>query len=240
MNNLRLNLIRNLFLGNYAVKIVQPKVYLNHVRYLNYKTPVNRPKVFTPTTLPVTNANKHLKVNLLDEKDKDLGEMRLESAKELADSRNLKLVIIEESSTPPKFKIMSGHDLYQLQMKYRDSYKDNVKEPKLKEIDVNLGIDDHDLDIKLKMLRNFYEKGCTVKFKVLSKIINKKVSIDFYSLIIICTLFKNFFSQDKNIPKLQEDFIKKLKTIVTFGKLDIEKQTENIIIFSLSPEKNVK
>ena len=81
--------------------------------------------------------------------------MRLDKAKELADTKGYKLVITEDSTTPPKFKLMSGHDLYQLQMKFRETLKDNVKEPKLKEIDVNLGIDDHDLDIKVKMLKNF-------------------------------------------------------------------------------------
>lgn len=171
----------NLFIGKYLNHLIipiknQPAInYLNFNRYLNYKTPVNRPKMFTPSTLPVTNANKHLKVNLFDDKDIDLGEMRLDKAKELADTKGLKLVITEDSTTPPKFKLMSGHDLYQLQMKFRETLKDNVKEPKLKEIDVNLGIDDHDLDIKVKMLKNFYDKGCTVKFKVSSKIINKRV-----------------------------------------------------------------
>lgn len=169
----QLNLIRNIILGNYNV--TQPKVDLT--RYLNYKTPVNRPKVFTPTTLPVTNANKHLKVVLSDNKDVDLGEMRLEKAKELAESKNLKLVIVEENSTPPKFKLMSGKELHELQMKYRDTNRENTKETKVKEIEVNLGIDDHDLDIKLKMLRNFYDKGYTVKFKISSRILNKKVTL---------------------------------------------------------------
>ena len=160
-------------------------------RFLHYKTPVNRTKAFRPSTLPVTNANKHLVINLFDEKNIDLGEMRLDKAKELADSKELKLVITDEISSPPKFKLMTGNELFQLQIKYRDDFKENVKEPKTKEIEVNLGIDDHDLDIKLKMLKNFFEKGYSVKFKVTSRIINKKVfiiilsKIDKYCLIFL-------------------------------------------------------
>jgi translation initiation factor IF-3 len=195
MNKIRfghLSLLRNFYQNNnfkknafYNLQIVKSIDYgekdLVFSRFLHYKTPVNRPKAFRPSTLPVTNANKHLIINLIDEKDIDLGEIRLDKAKDIADSKELKLVIIDEVSSPPKFKLMNGNDLYQLQIKYRDDYKENVKEPKTKEIEVNLGIDDHDLDIKLKMLKNFFEKGYSIKFKVTSRIINKKVCSIIYA-----------------------------------------------------------
>ncbi len=195
MNKIRfghLSLLRNFYQNNnfkknalYNLQIVKSIDYgekdLVFSRFLHYKTPVNRPKAFRPSTLPVTNANKHLIINLIDEKDIDLGEIRLDKAKDIADSKELKLVIIDEVSSPPKFKLMTGNDLYQLQIKYRDDYKENVKEPKTKEIEVNLGIDDHDLDIKLKMLKNFFEKGYSIKFKVTSRIINKKVCSIIYA-----------------------------------------------------------
>jgi translation initiation factor IF-3 len=176
----RLNIIRNIIFKSATSNSVVPIINNNKFeikRYLNYKTPVNRTKTFSPTTIAVTNANKHLIIDLFDENNVNLGQMRLDKAKELADGKNLKLVITEETSAPPKFALMNGHSLYQLQMKYREANKDNVKEQKFKEIEVNLGIDDHDLDIKIKMLKNFFEKGDLIKFKVLSKIINKKVML---------------------------------------------------------------
>ena len=44
--------------------------------------------------------------------------------------------------------------------------------------------------------------------------------------------------KDKNIPKLQEDFIKKMQDLVTFTKLEMEKKTEKIIIFSIGTDKS--
>ena len=176
---LRLNIMRNIiFKSPTKFNSVVPLCIINNneiKRYLQYKTPVNRTKTFSPTTIAVTNANKHLIINLFDENNVDLCEMRLDNAKYLADGKKLKLVVTEETSSPPKFTLMNGHSLFQLQMKYREINKENAKEQKTKEIEVNLGIDDHDLEIKIKMLKHFFEKGDLIKFKVLSKIINKKV-----------------------------------------------------------------
>ena len=44
--------------------------------------------------------------------------------------------------------------------------------------------------------------------------------------------------KEKNIPKLQEEFIKKIKSLITFAKLEVEKHTENVIIFSIESDKN--
>ena len=43
--------------------------------------------------------------------------------------------------------------------------------------------------------------------------------------------------KDKNIPKLQEDFIKKMQSLVTFTKLEVEKKTNNMITFSIGSER---
>jgi translation initiation factor IF-3 len=96
----------------------------------------------------------------------------MEKAKEMANKSELKLVIVDDKESPPKFKLMTGNQLYKSQM----TTKDAVKAPKSKEIDINLGISDHDLDTKMKMLHNFHEKGHPVTIKIMSKIINKKVS----------------------------------------------------------------
>jgi translation initiation factor IF-3 len=144
---------------------------------INYKTPTNRAKKFSPTTVPVTKANAHLEIHLFDDKDSDLGKVRMSEAKQLAEKRELKLVITDESCSPPRFKLMSGAELFKLQMKTKESDADNaVKNLKEKEVDFNLGISDHDFDIKMKMVANFHERGHAVKIKVISKIANKSVN----------------------------------------------------------------
>ncbi|RNA35400.1 translation initiation factor IF- mitochondrial [Brachionus plicatilis] len=183
---------------------------------INYKTPTNRTKVFKPTTVAVTNANKHLQIELSGNDEKNLGRMSMERAKELADKSELKLVLVDESCSPPKFKLMTGHELYKAQIKIRDEHKndsDTNRVMKEKEIDMNLAISDHDLDIKIKMAHNFYDKGHPIRIKIISKIQNKK---------------------EKNIPKLQEEFLEKLKKLINFAKFKIEKMNENQILIQIS------
>ena len=88
--------------------------------------------------------------------------------------------MIDEAPSPPHGKLITGKELYELQIKYRHSEeRANLKLPKEKEVDMNIGIDVHDLDIKLNMIKNFVEKGHPVIIKIDSKIKNNKVSLIF-------------------------------------------------------------
>ncbi len=142
-----------------------------------YKTPFNSGKAFAPTTVSVSKAIKHLKINLLDQDGKDLGEMNLESADKLAHGKELKLVIIDQTSSPVKFKLMNGTALYELQKEYKEINKDAVKQLKIKEMEFNLGIEKNDFDIKVKLIKQFYEKGHAINILVKSKINRKDVNI---------------------------------------------------------------
>ena len=140
-----------------------------------FKTPINRAKAFSPTTVNVGKGNKHLLVNLFDEIDNDLGKISLDEANELAKIKELKLVIVDEECSPVKFKLMNGNSLYKLQREYRETNKDFVKEAKEKEVRFKLGIDENDFAIKKKMIQQFYEKGYSVKIIIKSQIARKFV-----------------------------------------------------------------
>lgn len=175
-----------------TVSTGQSRLLLTNARAysINYKTPTNRAKIFKPTTVAVTNANKHLQIELAGNDDKNLGRVTMEKAKELAEQSDFKLVIVDENCSPPKFKLMTGHELYKAQIKVRDEHKNDPDEPKIskeKEIDINLGISDHDLDIKIKMMHSFYEKGHPIKIKIISKIQKKRVNLNFFFLIYFLT-----------------------------------------------------
>jgi translation initiation factor IF-3 len=145
--------------------------------------------LFRPSTIAVTKANEHLIVNLLDQDDVDLGKMRMGEAKIIAIEKDLKLVIIDESTKPPKFKLMNGNELCQYQLKHRDEKRAEkeagVKSLKEKEVEINLGISDHDLGIKVKMIQNFYDKGNPIKIKIKSVIAGKSVSFFFFKHLFI-------------------------------------------------------
>jgi len=181
------------------------------------KTPFNSTKHFQPSSVGVTKANRHLKVELTDHSGRPLGKMSLREANEKAVSVQLKLVILSEETDPPQFKLMTGKELFKLQMESKDEARDakGLEQPKPKEITVNLGIEDHDLDIKLKMLKNFHEKGHPVKFVVTSRIMHKS---------------------EKNIPKLQEQFVERLGSLAPFAKFKEEKKTNNKVVLSVEPK----
>lgn len=153
------------------------KLVITEVKPLNpfFKTPVNRAKAFSPTTVNVGRGNKHLLINLFDEIDNDLGKISLEAANELAKKKELKLVIIDDVCSPVKFKLMNGNNLYKMQREYRETNKDFVKETKEKEVRFKLGIDENDFAIKKKMIHQFYEKGHLVKIIIKSQIARKFV-----------------------------------------------------------------
>ena len=113
----------------------------------------------------------------------------MQEAKNKADLAGLKLVIIDDQSAPPQFKLMKGSELYQLQMKAKDESrveKESSNKPmKEKEVEINLGISDHDLDTKLKMINNFYTKGHSIKIILRSQIFQKQVFIHLF-LLQIC------------------------------------------------------
>lgn len=91
-------------------------IHLSHTYTVDYKTPTNSHKVFRPTTVAVTKQNKHLEVDLSDENGQEIGKVRLAVADQMAKTKNLRLVIMNESTSPPKFRLLHGSDLVKLQM----------------------------------------------------------------------------------------------------------------------------
>ena len=168
------NLLRNGFLFTNLARLSSSSS--SSTTTTTYKTPLNSKKTFEPNTVAVTKANKHLNVELFDERETSLGKVSLEAAKEMADSKLLKLVCVDEGDdqTVPKFRLMNGKDLHKLRMEMKENSKKDkaegkVKNVKEKEIDLNLAIDDHDLGIKLRAAEQMYSKGHLVHIKVLSK-----------------------------------------------------------------------
>ncbi len=151
---------------------------LNSARFFtDYKSPVNAGKNFKPQQIPISKQNQHLLVQVFGQNNEDLGVLSLGKAKEKANSSNLKLVMIDETPSPPHAKFLTGKELYELQIKAKREKQesDSTKISKEKEVDMNLGIEEHDLETKMKMIKNFVEKGHPTTIKIDSKIHNKKV-----------------------------------------------------------------
>ena len=122
----------------------------------------SKKKILKPSVIPVSKGNAHLKIRLFDENDVEIGPMNMNEAQNTAIEKNLKLVLVNEEMSPPKFRLMKGSELVQEQLKKRDeikALKANSHDSKEKDILLNLKVADYDLSYKIKSIQEFYDKG---------------------------------------------------------------------------------
>lgn len=89
--------------------------------------------------------------------------MKISEAHELADKANLDLVCMNGSVNPPVCKIMDYGKYKFDAIKKEKEAKKNQKVTELKEIQLSMTIDTHDLEVKAKHGKRFLEDGNKVK-----------------------------------------------------------------------------
>lgn len=89
--------------------------------------------------------------------------MKISEAHELADKANLDLVCMNGSANPPVCKIMDYGKYKFDAIKKEKEAKKNQKVTELKEIQLSMTIDAHDLEVKAKHGKRFLEGGNKVK-----------------------------------------------------------------------------
>ena len=89
--------------------------------------------------------------------------MSLASAHEIADKANLDLVCMNNSANPPVCKIMDYGKYKFDSIKREKEAKKNQKVVELKEVQLSMTIDTHDLEVKAKHGKRFLEDGNKVK-----------------------------------------------------------------------------
>ncbi|HOJ71620.1 MAG TPA: translation initiation factor IF-3 [Syntrophorhabdaceae bacterium] len=118
------------------------------------------------------NINEKIKVRevrLIDENGKQLGIVPTIDAIRMARERDLDLVEVSPKATPPVCKIMDyGKYKYQLAKKAQEAKKKQTV-IQIKEIKLGLKIEQHDLDFKIKHIREFLNEGNKVKVIVMFK-----------------------------------------------------------------------
>ena len=92
-----------------------------------------------------------------------LGILPLREALEAAEARQLDLVEVSPTATPPVCRIMDyGKFKYQTSKKQQEAKKKQVQ-VQVKEVKIRPKTDDHDLDFKIKHVRRFLEEGNKAK-----------------------------------------------------------------------------
>ena len=106
------------------------------------------------------------KVRVIDEDKKQIGILTVPEALALAREKELDLVAISPTADPPVCRILDyGKYLYSLQKKAHEAQKMQRK-IHIKEIKFTPVIGEHDIDVKLKKIKEFLDEGNKVKVTI--------------------------------------------------------------------------
>jgi len=105
-------------------------------------------------------------VRLIDSNGEQIGIVPIKKAMEMAESKQLDLVMIAQKATPPVCKIMDYNKyLYEVAKREKEAKK-NQKVINIKEIRFSPNIEEHDIGVKAKNAQKFLKDGDKVKVTV--------------------------------------------------------------------------
>lgn len=108
-----------------------------------------------------------LKVLVIDDEGKKVGVMMTRDAVELARSKGLDLVEVAPEADPPVTRIMDyGKHLYVQQKRDREARKKQVHQ-RVKEVKLRIKTEEHDIQTKLRHIRDFLQEQDKVKLTVM-------------------------------------------------------------------------
>ena len=116
--------------------------------------------------MPINGQIKEKEVQVIGENGEKIGVLSIEKAIELAEEKDLDLVLVAPNATPVVCKIMNyGKYKFEQAKKEKESRK-NQKTVEIKEIRVTPNIGEHDFGFKSKNAKTFLESGNKVKLTV--------------------------------------------------------------------------
>jgi translation initiation factor IF-3 len=114
----------------------------------------------------INEAIRDKEIRVITADGEQLGIIPTKQALEIAEAKELDLVMIAPQAKPPVCKIMDyGKYLYELQKKEKEARK-KQKVIVIKEVRISPNIDDHDLNVKAKNAEKFLKDGDKVKVTV--------------------------------------------------------------------------
>ena len=116
--------------------------------------------------LPINDRIRAKEVQLISETGEKLGVKSLTEAIELAEERDLDVVLVATNANPPVCKLMNYGKYKFEQAKREKEAKKKQKTLEIKEIRVTPNIEEHDFGFKTKNARKFLEDGNKVKVTV--------------------------------------------------------------------------
>jgi len=160
---------------------------------------------------------KAKEVRLVDQDGKQIGILPLQEALRIAEERGLDLVEVAPNANPPVCKLLDyGKFLYEMKKKEKEAKKKQREHSmEVKDINLSLRIDEHDLKVKLKQMREFLEDGDKVRVRI------------------------RFRGRENIHPELGNRLVNKIvESLSNCGQLEGQPKKEgDFLIFSLLPKK---
>ena len=114
--------------------------------------------------MPVNRQIREKEVQVIGETGEKIGILPIDTAIEIAEEKNLDLVLVAPNAKPVVCKIMNYGKYKFEQAKREKESRKNQKSVEMKEIRVSSNIGEHDFNFKSKNARGFLEAGNKVKF----------------------------------------------------------------------------
>ncbi|KAM4521820.1 translation initiation factor IF-3, mitochondrial isoform 1-T3 [Odontesthes bonariensis] len=97
-------------------------------------------------------------IQVISETGENLGIMHRADVIRVMDEKSLKLVLLSEHKEPPVYRLMSGKQIHEEQLKLREKNKTKAAPVQMKELAFSAGIASHDLTTKLKQVETWLDK----------------------------------------------------------------------------------
>ncbi|XP_034383500.1 translation initiation factor IF-3, mitochondrial isoform X2 [Cyclopterus lumpus] len=120
----------------------------------------------------------HREIQVISETGENLGTMHRADVIKILDERGLKLVLLSESKDPPVYRLMSGKQIHEEQLKLREKQKAKAAPVLVKELTFSSGIAAHDLSTKMKQVESWLEKKNHVRITLRSGRRGSAVDLD--------------------------------------------------------------
>ena len=121
---------------------------------------------FIKQELPINSQIRAASIQLIDEQGQKLGVMTPKEALEIAEEKNLDLVMVSNNTDIPVCKIMNYGKYKFEQAKKEKESKKKQKTVEIKEIRITPGIEEHDFNFKAKNAKKFIQEGIKVRITV--------------------------------------------------------------------------
>ncbi|NWI52572.1 IF3M factor, partial [Calyptomena viridis] len=106
-------------------------------------------------------------LHVISQDGESLGNMHRAEALKLMDQHGLKLVLLRENVDPPVYRLMTGQQIHEEQLKRAEKQKASPKQGMyIKELSFSSAIAKNDLETKTKQIAQWIEKKYHVKITI--------------------------------------------------------------------------